>query len=127
MRRLCHWRHQGQRSACDLCDHCAWTPQQLLPRSPLPHLQNSSLALTSDVKRDAHEPTSEAETLAGRNLHKMGVGAALAAQALTECKERSKWARGGKDGWGRSAVSRGLLEACFMVMPCASPWGDVVS
>jgi pre-mRNA-splicing helicase BRR2 len=36
-------------------------------------MQNSSLVLTSDTRtRDAHEPTGEPETLAGRKMHKMG-------------------------------------------------------
>ncbi|KIZ00496.1 pre-mRNA-splicing helicase BRR2 [Monoraphidium neglectum] len=52
---------------------------------------NSSLVLTSDVKRDAHEPTGEPETLAGRNLHKMGDRVQhTRPEALTERKERSK-------------------------------------
>jgi pre-mRNA-splicing helicase BRR2 len=35
--------------------------------------QNSSLVLTSETRtRDAHEPTGEPETLAGRIKHKMG-------------------------------------------------------
>jgi hypothetical protein len=69
----------------------------LLLRSPSPRscLQNSSLVLTSDVKRDAHEPTGEPETLAGRNLHKMGDRVQhTRPEALTERKERSKWVGG---------------------------------
>jgi pre-mRNA-splicing helicase BRR2 len=37
------------------------------------HSQNSNLVVTSDTRtRDAHEPTGEPETLAGRLRHKMG-------------------------------------------------------
>jgi hypothetical protein len=49
------------------------------------------MVLTSDVKRDAHEPTGEPETLAGRIKHKMGDRAQQAKpEGLAERKERSK-------------------------------------
>jgi hypothetical protein len=55
---------------CFPCLSTCWLPTLTLAVSPL---QNSSLVLTSDTRtRDAHEPTGEPETLAGRKMHKMG-------------------------------------------------------
>ena len=51
--------------------------------------------VTSDVKRDAHEPTGEPETLAGRIKHKMGDRVQhTKPEGLSERKERSKRAVG---------------------------------
>lgn len=53
--------------------------------------QNSNLVMTSDVKRDAHEPTGEPETLAGRIKHKMGDRVLHSRpEGLAERKDRSK-------------------------------------
>lgn len=53
--------------------------------------QNSNLVVTSDVKRDTHEPTGEPETLAGRIKHKMGDRVLhTKPEGLTERKEKSK-------------------------------------
>lgn len=52
---------------------------------------NSNLVVTTDVKRDAHEPTGEPETLAGRIKHKMGDRVLhTKPEGLSERKERSK-------------------------------------
>jgi len=69
------------------------TPPSPSPTHPTPtlHAQNSSLVLTSDVKRETGEPTGEPETLAGRITHKMGDRVLHAKpDGLVERKERSK-------------------------------------
>jgi hypothetical protein len=56
--------------------NCLWAQLMFLHTllcCPCAPVQNSSLVLTSDTRtRDAHEPTGEPETLAGRKMHKMG-------------------------------------------------------
>ncbi|KAF6257784.1 RNA helicase, activating signal cointegrator 1 [Scenedesmus sp. NREL 46B-D3] len=61
---------------------------------------NSSLVLTSDTRtRDAHEPTGEPETLAGRKIHKMGDRAQQQRpEGLSEKKGKSKKREAGKSG-----------------------------
>jgi hypothetical protein len=61
------------------------------PSTQNPPHQNSNMVLTSDVKRDAHEPTGEPETLAGRIKHKMGDRVLhQKPDGLAERKDRSK-------------------------------------
>jgi hypothetical protein len=90
----------------------------LRSQSPRSCLQNWSLVLTSDVKRDAHEPTGELETLAGRNLHKMGGRVQRTRpEALTERKGAQQvgqqmTGRRGAPRWKQGLAGSHLVRTC---------------